>query len=47
MPKSILGIMALGAAQGTEIELIVSGTDEVIALEKICELITDRFGEEE
>ncbi len=32
--KSILGIMALGAAQGTEIELIVSGTDEAIALEK-------------
>jgi phosphotransferase system HPr (HPr) family protein len=43
--KDILNVMALGAAQGAEIELIVSGEDESIALEKIVELINDRFGE--
>ncbi len=44
--KSILGTMALGAAQGAEIILIVSGPDEELALEKISELINNGFGEE-
>ncbi len=43
--KDIINVMALGAAQGSEIEIIASGEDEAIALEKICELINNRFGE--
>lgn len=45
--KSILGIMGLGAAQGAEVELMVSGPDEEPALQQICELINNRFGEEQ
>jgi phosphocarrier protein HPr len=45
--KDILGVMTLGASQGTEIELIISGEDEAAALEKISELIQNRFGEGE
>jgi len=45
--KSILGTMALGAAQGAEIELIASGEDESLAIEKISALINNRFDEEE
>lgn len=45
--KSILGIMALGAAQGSEIELIISGPDENTALQQISELINNRFGEDQ
>ena len=43
--KSILGTMALGAGYGAEIELIVKGSDESIACEKISELINTDFGE--
>lgn len=32
--KDIINVMALGAAQGSEIELIVSGEDEAAALRK-------------
>lgn len=45
--KEILDVMALGAAQGAEIEFIISGEDETTALEKITALINDRFGEAE
>ncbi|MBS0350024.1 MAG: HPr family phosphocarrier protein [Proteobacteria bacterium] len=43
--KDIINVMALGAAQGSEIELITSGADENSAMEKISELINNRFGE--
>ncbi|OQW91448.1 MAG: phosphocarrier protein HPr [Beggiatoa sp. IS2] len=45
--KSIMGVMLLAASKGTEIELTVCGTDETVALEKLVELIQNRFGEEE
>lgn len=43
--KSILGILLLGAAQGTEIELIVDGPDEQDAIAALEQLVADGFGE--
>ncbi len=43
--KSILGLMALGAAQGTRISIICHGVDEAEAMEAVSELIENRFGE--
>ena len=45
--KDILNVMALGAAQGAEIELLASGEDEAAAIEKMSALINDGFGEME
>jgi len=45
--KSIMGVMLLAASKGTEIELVVSGSDEDIALAELADLIESRFGEEE
>ncbi|MEM7581997.1 MAG: HPr family phosphocarrier protein [Acidobacteriota bacterium] len=44
--KSILGIMALGAAQGSKLTVICEGSDEEAASQAIVELVADRFGEE-
>lgn len=44
--KSILGILQLGAAKGTEISLHCDGVDEEEAMTALMELIKDRFGEE-
>jgi len=43
--KSIFGILLLAASQGTEIEIITEGRDEVEALEAVCKLIESKFGE--
>jgi phosphocarrier protein len=45
--KSIMGIMMLAAAQGTELELGVDGADEEHALEAVVSLFDDLFGEAE
>jgi phosphocarrier protein len=45
--KSIMGIMMLAAAQGTELELCADGRDEAKAITALAELIQDRFGEEQ
>jgi len=45
--KSIMGVMLLAAAKGTEIELSVNGADEAIAMAQLTNLINDGFGEEE
>lgn len=45
--KSIMGIMMLAAAKGTELELIASGDDEQVALEQLVALINNRFDEGE
>ena len=45
--KSIMGVMMLGAARGTELELIVDGPDEEAAADALSELVEDRFGEGE
>ena len=45
--KSIMGVMMLAAAKGTEIELEASGDDATVALDALEALIANRFGEEE
>ncbi|VAW83319.1 Phosphotransferase system, phosphocarrier protein HPr [hydrothermal vent metagenome] len=45
--KSIMGVMMLAASKGTEIRVIAEGDDEHEAIEKLTELIENRFGEEE
>lgn len=45
--KSIMGVMMLAAAKGSEIELTIDGEDEVAMLDDLANLINDRFGEEE
>ena len=45
--KSIMGIMMLGAAKGTQLELTVTGADELEALDQIKLLIANRFDEAE
>ena len=45
--KSIMGVMMLAAAQGTDLDLVVVGEDETQAMEALCGLIADRFGEGE
>ncbi len=44
--KSILGILQLGAAQGTQVALACDGADEEEALATLVELVEGRFGEE-
>lgn len=45
--KSIMGIMMLAAAKGTELELSIHGEDETQALAALEELIANKFGEGE
>jgi phosphocarrier protein HPr len=45
--KSIMGIMMLAAAKGSELELCADGKDETHAVEALTALIQDRFGEGE
>lgn len=44
--KSIMGILMLAAAQGSEIKVQVTGDDADSAIEAIGKLIEDGFGEE-
>ena len=44
--KSILGILMVGAAQGTILVVRCDGGDEEKALEAVCNLFAERFGEE-
>lgn len=43
--KSILSVLALGAAIGTELTLRADGADEVEAFEAVAELFKTGFGE--
>lgn len=45
--KSIMGVMMLAAGQDTSIDLIAEGADEEQAIERLAELIANRFGEAE
>ena len=45
--KSIMGVMMLAAAKGTEIELVIDGADEKQAMQSLLELIANRFDEAE
>ena len=44
--KSILGLLQLGACQGTDLAVSCSGSDESAAVQAVAELIDDGFGEE-
>ncbi len=44
--KSILGLMALGAAQGSKISIVCDGEDETAALDAVSGLIENRFDED-
>jgi len=45
--KSIMGVLMLAAAKGTELTLEVAGEDENQAMSAIKQLITSRFGEDD
>lgn len=45
--KSIMGVMMLGAARGTELELVAEGPDEEAAADALTQLVEERFGEAE
>ena len=44
--KSIMGVMMLAAARGTDLVLIAEGCDAQAALAALAELVADRFGEQ-
>ncbi len=44
--SSIMGLMMLGAAKGSEITIHVTGEDSERALDKLVGLVTDGFGED-
>ncbi len=44
--KSIISLLLLAASQGTMIELIIDGSDETDAMEALCRLIEEKFGED-
>jgi len=43
--KSIMGVMMLAAARGTTVIVEAEGTDEAAAMEALCQLVANRFGE--
>ncbi len=45
--KSIMGVMMLAASRGSKITFHVDGNDSTEAMEKIENLLTDKFGEAE
>jgi phosphocarrier protein HPr len=44
--KSIMGVMMLAAARGSQVTLIADGADAQQALDEMAALVADRFGEE-
>lgn len=44
--KSMMGVMMLAAAQGSQVQVATTGEDAQAALDAIAQLIADRFGEE-
>ena len=45
--KSILSVLMLAAARGTELQIVAEGPDEEPALDALCQLIGGGFGETE
>ena len=45
--KSILSVLMLAAARGTELIITAEGPDEEPALDALCQLVGGGFGEEE
>ena len=44
--KSILSVLTLAAARGTELRVTAEGADEEAALSAVVQLFEDKFGEE-
>ncbi|WP_375410714.1 HPr family phosphocarrier protein [uncultured Methylobacterium sp.] len=45
--RSIMGLLTLGAAQGTSIAVTAAGTDAQACMDAIVALLANRFGEDE
>lgn len=45
--RSIMGLLTLGAAQGTTIAVTTAGTDARACMDAIVALLANRFGEDE
>ena len=45
--RSIMGLLTLGAAQGTTITVAAAGADARACLDAVAALLADRFGEDE
>ncbi len=45
--KSIMGVLTLAAATGTELTIEAQGTDEQLAVSALVQLINNRFGEDQ
>ena len=45
--KSIMTVMMLSASKGSLVSITTNGQDEELAMEKIVELIANKFGENE
>ena len=45
--KRIMSVMLLGASQNTRLTLCTAGEDAEQAMRALCDLIEDRFGEDE
>ncbi len=43
--KSIMGVMMLAAARGTKVIVETEGSDEAAAMDALCQLVANRFGE--
>ena len=43
--KSIMGVMMLAAGKGSKVVIEIDGPDEAAAMDAICTLIGDYFGE--
>jgi len=43
--KSIMGVMMLAAAMGTDVDIETDGPDEQAAMDALLALINDKFGE--
>jgi phosphocarrier protein len=44
---SIMGLMMLAASPGTSITIAATGNDAAAAIDALCALVSNRFGEEE
>ncbi len=45
--RSIMGLLTLGAAQGTTITVVADGDDAGACLDALASLVAERFGEDE
>ncbi len=45
--KSIMGVMMLAAGKGAQLEVIATGPDAQLAVDRLQKLVRERFGESE